>query len=588
MNKDVIYIEPEDDITSIIRKMNSSKSKLVALVPPKRIGVLRSAVNTRLIAKNAKQAGKTVVIVSSDVSLTKLAAAAGIPVANTLQSRPKLPSDVLGAPEKEAIPSEITIEEGKMTVSDGSSETENTKEADVSEKTAEASSENAETAKEPTKGARLAKTTGKVDDEINSVELEEEAKKEAEKSGDKSKKGKIPDMDRYKKWIIAGCVGAVALIAFLVWAFVIAPAADILVSIRTTANNFSENVSFVTKAENEKAEEGVFYLDQQTYNADNTVEFDATGEKDVGEKASGNLTVTLTVTNKNPVTLPKGTTFTHSGLNYLSDKEVTYQVQDDDPEDACTIGGTLSNPTTTCTFSAAIPVTAEASGDKYNVAAGASGWTTSAASGAKITNDAISGGSSKVIKVVTQADVDKAKTKLQETAENVGKGHLLEQFGSDVYKIESSYKVESKDPVVTPKVGEEVKDGVKPKVTQTTTYSMFGVDTNKFDQFIKKKTESSLASDQKIYTTGTAFLENFRGTEKDGYTARLKSTTQTGPSVTEEEILDKSKGRKIGEVQSLIKSINGVSKVDVKTSFFWVNSVPDDANKITIEIKVEE
>ena len=63
MNKDVIYIEPEDDITSIIRKMNNSKNKLVALVPPKRIGVLRSAVNTRLIVKNAKQAGKTVVMV---------------------------------------------------------------------------------------------------------------------------------------------------------------------------------------------------------------------------------------------------------------------------------------------------------------------------------------------------------------------------------------------------------------------------------------------------------------------------------------------------------------------------------------------
>ena len=574
MNKDVIYIEPEDDITSIIRKLNSSEHKLVALVPPKRIGVLRSAVNTRLIAKNAKQSGKTVVIVSSDPSLTKLSAAAGIPVADTLQSRPKLPDDILDAPAKEAIPSEITIEEGKLTVNEG----ETTTDADGAE---------VEIKEETPEKARPAKATQKIDDEINSVELEAEAKKESGEKGEE-KKSLIPDMDKYKKWFIVGGVAGVLLIIFLVWALVFAPAAEILVSIRTTGNNFSENVSFTTDTTKEDAEKGVFYLDKQTYNADNTVEFEATGEKDVGEKAKGALTVTLTVTNKAPVTLPAGTNFTRNGLNYKLDKETTYKVQDDDSTEDCTIGGTLTNPVTTCTFTATLAVTAEASGEKYNVEANSAGWSVAAAPSAKISNAAISGGSSKVIKVVTQSDVDKAKAKLQETAENVGKGHLLEQFGDDTYKIETSYSVDSKDPVATPVVGEEVKDGVKPKITQTTSYSMYGVDNTKLSEFIKKKTESGIKSDQKVYETGSAFLENFRGTEKDGYTARLKSTAQTGPSVTEEEILEKSKGRKIGEVQSLIKSINGVSSVKVNTSFFWVNSVPDDANKITIELKVEE
>ena len=93
MNKDVIYIEPEDDITDIISKLKGSKQKVVALVPPKKAGVLRSAVNTKLIAKTAKNSEKAVVIVTTDPSLVKLSAIAGIPVAETLQSRPKLPSD---------------------------------------------------------------------------------------------------------------------------------------------------------------------------------------------------------------------------------------------------------------------------------------------------------------------------------------------------------------------------------------------------------------------------------------------------------------------------------------------------------------
>ncbi len=367
MNKDVIYIEPEDDITSIIRKLNSSEHKLVALVPPKRIGVLRSAVNTRLIAKNAKQSGKTVVIVSNDPSLTKLSAAAGIPVADTLQSRPKLPDDILGAPAKEAIPSEITIEEGKMTVNEGETTTD--------DEGAEVEVKEESPAEKPAK-VRPAKTTQKIDDEVNSVELESESEKTTGEKDDK-KKSLIPDMDKYKKWFIAGGVGVVVLIIFLVWALVFAPAAEILVSIRTTGNNFSENVSFTTETTKENTDEGIFYLDKQTYNADNTVEFEATGEKDVGEKAKGSLEVTLTVDNKTQVTLPAGTKFTRNGLNYELDKEVTYKVEDDDPDEACIDGGTKTNPLTICTFKAYLSVTAEAAGEKYNVEANSTGWTVS-------------------------------------------------------------------------------------------------------------------------------------------------------------------------------------------------------------------
>ena len=75
MNKDVIHIDTEDDITSIIGKIKSSKERIIALVPPRRIGVLQSAVNIRLLARAAKSADKRVVIITSDnvsVSYTHL------------------------------------------------------------------------------------------------------------------------------------------------------------------------------------------------------------------------------------------------------------------------------------------------------------------------------------------------------------------------------------------------------------------------------------------------------------------------------------------------------------------------------------
>ena len=116
---------------------------------------------------------------------------------------------------------------------------------------------------------------------------------------------------------------------------------------------------------------------------------------------------------------------------------------------------------------------------------------------------------------------------------------------------------------------------------------MFGVDKTALDEFITKKVGETLASDQKIYSTGNPFLERF--TDNNGsYSAKLKTTYQTGPKVTEEEILEKVKGQKVGRVVTLLKSINGISNVNVDTSFFWVGTIPTDDNRITIDIKQED
>ena len=90
MNKDIIYIDVEDDITAIISKVKAAKEKVVALVPPKRIGVLQSAVNLRLLDRAAKQSDKRLVLITSNHALMSLAAAASLPVAKNLQSKPEI------------------------------------------------------------------------------------------------------------------------------------------------------------------------------------------------------------------------------------------------------------------------------------------------------------------------------------------------------------------------------------------------------------------------------------------------------------------------------------------------------------------
>ena len=67
-NKDVIYIDVDDEITSIISKLQESSGKIVALVLPKRAVVLQSIVNLKLlkhIADNNKKNNTNLYLTSS-------------------------------------------------------------------------------------------------------------------------------------------------------------------------------------------------------------------------------------------------------------------------------------------------------------------------------------------------------------------------------------------------------------------------------------------------------------------------------------------------------------------------------------------
>ena len=581
MNKDVVYIEPEDDITDIIARVKGAKQKLVALVPPKKIGVLRSAVNTKLIAKAARLSEKVVVIVTTDSSLIKLAAAAQIPVAKNLQSRPKLPSEIIK--EEKENPEQFIDEKDYDDEVDPEEALKTSKNATpVMSQHSRAQSANAK----------------KADQEITSDDIERDEEK-SEKSGKKSaksdKKGVIPTLEKYRKWIILGVSAFIVLVVFLVWAFVFAPAASIAVAVRTTANNFSENVTLTTKSGSENPTSGNFLLEQKKVEKTSSVEFTATGQKDIGEKATGTIMVGAYLnadTDNIPLRIVDGAKFKFGELSYTVTAGATVSYPEKD--DSCENAGTGRVSRDGCLQTAKVTVQADQPGESSNIGPHDSGWTpvdidTGMAKAVAIYNSAaFTGGTTNMVTVVSEQDFNTAKEKLVNQGREDGKAELVKQFGDDMITIESSLEVSTSDPKSTPAVGEEVKSGVTPKVEATTTYTMFAVDKTKVEEFIKTKTASSVAADQKIYAIDKPFFENFTKQSDTSYTAKLKSATQTGPKVTEEDILEKSRGKKIGEVTSLLKSINGVSSVKITPSFPWVSVVPDDPNKITIELKVEE
>lgn len=577
MNKEVIYLEPEDDITDVLTKLQRAEQKLVALVPPKKATILRSAVNMKLIARTAKDCEKVAVIVTGDPAVIKLAMAARIPVAKTLQSRPMVPT-----PEmlQESKSSEQVIDEDlaeKSEKSAGNAQNPAKSASNATSKTTKTASE----APEGTLDASDADGAVTLDLTDEGLAAAAEKGQKSAKSGKKSTKSaqKVPSLEKYRKWIILGSVTGVLLIIFLVWAFVFAPAATITVAMRTTSENFSETVNFTTDINSENIAEGRLFAHQQSYEQKYETKVTATGEEDRGERATGELVLTKSAGASSvlvsglSIDVPEGATFTaENGLTYAAIMAKSTAVNDFETD--CS-GSGLSY---TCSLTLTVPVQATAPGDNYNLSA-ESTW--NSFSGASVSNPkAISGGTSNKVKVIAQSDVDQARDQLVSDHAEEGKESLFSDLTEqNAVVIEPSYTSETTNTTATPAVGEE---GDEATVSVTVKYAVYTVDEAKVESFIAEK--MSLNDDQKLYSIGSPYFERFTNLEES---ARLKTVVAIGPVLTEDTILDRVKGVKIGEAQSILKSINGVSSVEIAPSYFWVRSVPNDPNKITINLQME-
>ncbi len=588
MNKDVIYIEPEQDITDILSNVKAAKHKIIALVPPKKAGVLRSAVNFKLIAKTARQHEKTVVLITTDESLQRLASTVKMPVAKSLQSKPQIPNLEDIADDDEA--KDDVIEDDKKPV----------EEEKVEDTVEEEPAEEPVLKAAPKKAAPvLAKKPAK--EEVIEGEPEPEEKENTSKAAKavaKMKGAKIPNFAKYRKFIIAGMIVLILLIGFTVWATAIAPAVSIVVTVRTSSSNFAEKVSFVNHEDKANNKEGVFFLEEKTVTKKAEAEFDATGELDKGTKATGKVTITrpakeiITKLNQN-LSIPKGATFTINGLVYEVVEGGSVNVGADDYVCYGSLDGSTCRIRDDRTVSSGgIAVVAKEVGEKYNIAAATSGIASSVTmpNTYKITSTAMTGGTSKMVKIVSEEDVKAATSGLTAASAKEAREELKSEFGDEYILLGDMDQSDPKD-TVTPNVDEEVADGVKPKVVREVAFKMFAVKKEAVKAFISSKLKENASGDktQTVYDTGVdkAFFEAFQNTT-DESTAKLKSTTITGPKVTEEMVADKSLGKKVGEVKHLLQSINGVSSVSINPNFFWVTSVPSDHNKVQIKITVEQ
>lgn len=545
MQKDVIYIDVEDDITAIIGKVKASSAKIVALVPPKRIGAIQSAVNLKLVHRATEQADKRLVIITNNAALSALAGSAGIPVAKNLQSKPEMAE----------VPA-LEVDEGEDVI-DGDSIAGAPKGADNDEVV-----EGAEAA--AVAAATEAKPSGKTAKRASSLGAAAVAAKD---------KVKIPDFDSFRKKLFLAIAGVIALIAFLVWAIIFAPQAQIIITAQTSTSALNTKVSIADNATT-SLKDGTIKSITKTTTKDVSVPFTATGTKDVGTKATGSVQFycdSLSSLTRG-VTIAAGTQLASaSGKTYTVDSTVALTVAS---------GGSGSSN-----------ITATGNGTSFNGASGTMSGADLPRCVSATIKSATTGGTDKTVTVVQQSDVDSANAGIPTQADkDAAKKALAEQFTDEYFVLDATFKADASGVKSSPGVDAEAADG-KGTLAGAVTYSLTAIpkaEVGKFlDSFFAQKIDGK--SNQKIYGNGIKELSFTEVSEREnGYSVNITTNGKIGPKIDEVALKEFAKGKRFGEIQAHVEQTDGVDNVDVKFSPFWVRSAPNDVNRIKVEFKVND
>ena len=525
--KDVIYIDIEDDITSIIDKVKNASSSIVALVPPKRIGALQSVVNLKLLKRTAEGAKKRLVLITNDHALTALAAGVAIPIAKNLQSKPEI-ADVPAL----SVDNDEVIDGDELPGSDTINEDETTY-ATVPAATAIG-------------GSALANSS---------------------RSSRKRSETVIPNFDAFRNKLALIVGGGLLLIGFLVWAFVFAPHANVTIVAKTTPYGVNKAL-VVTPDGRLDVATGTLQATVKEIKKTASADFTATGKKDVGEKATG----TVKFSNDSFDAVTVSGTVQAGGFNFTLQSPVTV------PKGGC------SRPSSCTAGTATGTIVATAPGENTNGVTGAVGGLPDPITG-NLTGPT-AGGTSRTVTIISEEDAAAAREKINTGNTDAVKAELKKQFASDLIVVEESFSVTPGNPAVVPAIGQEAASG---KVTVETVYSMIGLARNDIRTILEKDLTKQIGSlpNQMIYDQGLDKVKFNSFTKQDStYKLNLVSTGAVGPSINSVDLAKKLVGKREMEITQTIKNYEGIKSVDVKFSPFWVSTAPS-ADKITIKFDIE-
>lgn len=547
--KEIIYLEPDEEITSIIDKLRDlEEAKSVFLVAPKDATITQSVVNLKILKKEAESLKLEVGLVSQEDIARNLASQVGLPVYESIDS----PRPIIGPQNDEPNLNDVI-------------------EIDMSEKKPST----------PPPGVHVNYYSG--DDETKPKE--KPVKKQEKKSEPTTHSQASPiNTAKYhapivtkpkkpKKWLVK--LGFV-LLAFVIFGFLFYyfyPKATIDLVVNSTPIEENIEITIDTSIDNVDEENEKIPGEILTLKDEISQEFPTTGTKDVGEKASG--TVTLSNGAGTVSEISSGTTL-ESSDGYLFVTTSSASVP------AATASVDASGNVQKSPGTADVSVEASEAGDKYNI--GATSFTVANHANVSATSSSsFSGGVSKQIKVVSADDISSAESSMKDDLEKRIKESLLSQSSEKKLSLLADSIDYAQASFSTDKeAGTEADNFTATLSLEAKTIAFTEEDYKQniiaaLGDKIPADKELILTSDDEIsqggysvdYTEGTMKIE---GTIK----------TKLAPKINYDDIKDDLAGKSVVSAEKYLEDKPQFSKAEVNINPTWIKNIPKRTQNIII------
>jgi hypothetical protein len=548
--KDTIYIDIDDEITSIIDKVRGSKNKILALVLPKRATTLQSIVNMKLLKRTADDAKKHIVLITSETNLLPLAGAVGLHVAKTLQTKPAIPPPPDVSKSVDSIEDTDVNDEEPM--------------LDESKSIGELAGLPDETP------AHVAAAEETIDIDNSDDDTEGGKAVDAKKA---HKKIKVPNFNTFRLRLVLGIVGLIGLIVLWFVMFRVLPKASVTIQTDNQTVNDSPSITVNTAAKTVDLTSNTLPAEIQDDKITVTQKAASTGKKNIGNKSSGAVSLQNCTHTGGSVQIPAGTGVSTNGLTFIT-------------QDNVTLPASIFNGLNQCiTNTKDVDITAQSPGTQYNVAASSTFAVAGYPSVSGSNSNALSGGTDQIVTVLNQSDIDGAKQKIvsNTTQAQNDLSKALKTAGD--LPISATLVTDDSSVSSSANAGDQVSEVT---VTVVTTYHMLGVKKTDLETVIANDLKGQINSKKQVisdYGLGGATFSQTAKKSTTEQTLTLKTTVITGAQIDTASLKLQIEGKKSGDVAQMIESQPSVKKAIVNYSPFWVSTAPRKTSRINIVVQ---
>jgi len=528
--EEIIYLEPDEEITSVIDKMKQAKSRKLSLVVPREATILQSVVNLKLLLREAANSGKEIALVTTDKIGRNLASQVGLVVYDSLSDR--RPQDKFFQPPAPTPSAEEIIE------------IDMAKEKPV---------------EEPRPKGVHVHHFQKESPPPSTVPWHPQITQEINWS--KTKKIVWPML-------------AVVVLLLLILAYFFLPKVSIKIQVK--AENFAATQDLQISSEGPTSlEKNIFAGNLMDLTQEKEEKFPATGKKNLGGKASGTLTL-YNYWDSSAQDLENGTKFSSSSKTFISKGSARIP-------GTSIKGGNIVPGTTT------VEIEAENPGEDYNVKAGR--FTIiglAAAQQEKIYGQSskdLSGGFSKEVTVVSQSDFDQAKDKLSKAVNEALNQELTEKAQSmgilekaiqiETVEVKSSAEVDAEANEFTLKVKERLRTMV--------------FNRSSFDKFVINGLEKQVPYDKMISLgPNDSILATNIEPKYDQQVLNLKVevTAKISSRIDIEKVKKDLLGKGKSTAEDYLNNLAGATGFQMDFSpKFWLKRIPNYPRSLKVELE---